>query len=589
MSTQTAEAMPVSAERLAQLDVLTQGLDARGLTWLSGYLAGLAARGAAPVARAADVPQATIVFGTQTGTSKLIAERLHRQLSLAGVAARVVSAGKYPVRELAKESLLYVVISTQGEGDPPDEARGFYEHLLSKRAPKLSGLRFSVLALGDTSYAKYCETGRVLDRRLEELGATRLLDRAECDVDFEPIALGWVDGAFQRAKDALGSGVKVVTPLHPVQAPVARAESHPAEILVNQRITGRGALKDVRHLELSLEGSGLSYQPGDSLSVRAFNPPELVETVLRTLKLDPGQTVEREGRSLPLGTWLREELELTRLSRPVVARAAELGGKEELSRLLTPEGGEGLRALLASHQVVDLLQAHPQGWTAEDLVRGLRRLTRRQYSLASSQRRVGEEAHLTVAVVEYQAFGSPHYGAASRFLATRAVGEKVTVSVDTNERFRLPEDASRDVILIGPGTGVAPFRGFLQERAELGAQGRSWLFFGEQHFRTQFLYQTEWQEALRDRSLSRLSLAFSRDQEAKVYVQHRLREEGRDLFHWLEAGAHLYVCGDAKRMAADVHAALVDVISIHGGRSTEDAEAYLSTLREQQRYQRDIY
>jgi sulfite reductase (NADPH) flavoprotein alpha-component len=585
--------------RSALLARLVEGLDAQTLNWLSGYLAGLAAK--APAAQeSAPTPQATpesrltLVYGTQTGNSKLLAERIKRQAEASGLTVRMLRAGEYPTRELKEEQLLYVVISTQGDGDPPDDARGFFEFIMGKRAPKLENLRFAVLGLGDTSYPKYCEISRVLDARLAELGATRLVDRADCDVDFEPVAAGWIDQAVGRASEALTRRTPATVlelPRSSHAAPAFHRDSpYEAELLANQRITGRGALKDVRHIEVSLGDSGLSYEPGDSLGVWPRNPPELVAAFLEVLKLDGGAALTKDGRTLPLSQWLEQELELTRLSRPFLERHAALARSEELQRMLKPEGGEAFRALLKSHQVIDLLRQWPAPWTAQELIGALRRLTPRLYSLASSQKRVGPEAHLTVAVVDYMAFGTRHVGAASNYLATRTGDQdRARIFIEHNDRFRLPQDPSRDIIMIGPGTGVAPFRAFVQDRAESGASGRSWLFFGEQHFRTQFLYQTEWQEALKQGALSRISLAFSRDQEEKIYVQQRLREAGRDVYAWLEGGASVYVCGEAQRMAPDVHAALIDIITTHGGKSREDAAAYLDAMRDQQRYQRDIY
>lgn len=583
--------------RGALLARLVEGLDAQTLNWLSGYLAGLSARAPAqdstPAPQAAPESRLTIIYGTQTGNSKLLAERIKRQAESSGLTVRALRAGEYPVRELKEEQLLYVVISTQGDGDPPDDARGFVEFVLGKRAPRLENLRFAVLGLGDSSYPKYCEIGKVLDARFSELGATRLVDRADCDVDFEPVATGWIDQAVGKAGEALKRRTPATVlelPRSSHQAPTYHRDApYEAELLANQRITGRGALKDVRHLELSLGDSGLSYEPGDSLGVWPVNPPELVSAFLEVLKLDGGTELSKDGRTLPLSQWLAKELELTRLSRPFLERHAALSGSTELQRMLTPEGAEAFRSLLKSHQVIDLLRQWPAKWTAEELLRALRRLTPRLYSLASSQKRVGAEAHLTVAVVDYEAFGTRHVGAASNYLATRTGEDRARIFIEHNDRFRLPQDPSRDIIMIGPGTGVAPFRAFVQDRAESGASGRSWLFFGEQHFRSQFLYQTEWQEALKQGALSRISLAFSRDQAEKIYVQQRLREAGRDVYAWLEGGASVYVCGEAQRMAPDVHAALIDIISTHGGKSREDAAAWLDTLRDQQRYQRDIY
>ncbi|AKQ67798.1 Sulfite reductase [NADPH] flavoprotein alpha-component [Myxococcus hansupus] len=603
MSTSTAPAFVhalLGDARSAHLFELLQGLDAHALNWLSGYTAGLAAR--APLASVTTVaPEAapavpfTIIYGTQTGNSRLLAERLKQQVESAGLTARLFRASDYPVRELAQEQLLCVVISTQGDGDPPDDARGFCEFILGKRAPRVEALRYAVLGLGDSSYPRFCEVGKALDTRLAELGATRLLERADCDVDFEPVAKGWLDQTFARAREALtprAPATATVLPLREQRTTPAFNKESPfsAEVLLNQRITARGALKDVRHLELSLEGSGLTYAPGDALGVWPHNPPELVERLLSELRLDGTLDVTRDGRTLPLARWLSDGLEITKLNRPFLERHATLSGSTALRDVLQPGNPEAFRTLLASHQLIDVLRAHKANWEATELVQALRKLTPRLYSIASSPLRVGEEAHLTVSVVDYTAFDLRHFGAASYHLATRTAGtDAVRVFIEPNERFRLPEDSDKDVLMIGPGTGVAPFRAFIQERAERGARGRNWLFFGEQHFRTQFLYQTEWQEALKKQTLHRLSLAFSRDRAQKVYVQHRLREAGRDVYAWLEGGAHLYVCGDAQRMAPDVHEALVDVVSTHGGKSREDARAWLETLREQRRYLRDVY
>ncbi|MFY2557820.1 assimilatory sulfite reductase (NADPH) flavoprotein subunit [Corallococcus terminator] len=593
----------LGAQKGALLLELVAGLDPAALHWLSGYAAGLAARPGVAIATstvsvaptATPAAPLTIVYGTQTGNSRLVAERLKHQTESSGLPVRIIRASEYPVRELAREKLLAVVISTQGDGDPPDDARGFCEHLLGKRAPRLEGLSYAVLGLGDSSYPKFCEVGRALDARLSELGATRLVERADCDLDFEPIATGWLDQTLARARETIEPrthAVATVVPLRGATAAPTTSKEAPfsATVLVNQRITGRGALKDVRHVEISLEGSGLEYAPGDALGVWAPNPPELVDAVLKQQRLDGAEPVTREGKTLPLALWLAEGLELTRLSLPFLERHAALGASTVLQSLLAPTGADAFRALLKSHQVIDVLRQHPAPWSAKELVLALRKQTPRLYSIASSPKRVGEEAHLTVAVVDYTAFGERHLGAASSHLATRgADGDSVRIFVERNERFRLPEDLDRDVVMIGPGTGVAPFRAFVQERAEVGARGRNWLFFGEQHFRSQFLYQSEWQEALKKKTLHKLSLAFSRDTAAKVYVQHRLRESGKELYSWLEGGAHLYVCGDAQRMAPDVHAALVDVIAEHGGRSREDAEDWLKTLRDERRYLRDVY
>ena len=586
---------PLPEDKVDLLARLTEGLDAPGLWWLSGYAAGLAARpGARPAAAADAAPRLTVVYGSQTGNARRLAEQLARQAEGAGLGVRLLRADTYPLRELKAEKLLYVVISTQGDGDPPDDARGFVEHLLGKRAPELPGLGFAVLGLGDSSYPQFNATGRQVDARLAELGARRLFARGEADLDVEAVAAPWLSQALDVARDTLKSVAPLasVTPLRPgaaASSPWSRGKPFAAQILANQRLTGRGSRKDVRHVELSLEGSGLGYLPGDALGVWPRNPPALVDAVLAGLSLDGGTRVGSGGQDHTLRDWFGQHRELTRLSRPFLQAHATRSGSAGLQRLLQPENSADFARLLATHQLVDLLQAWPAAWPADELVAALRPLAPRLYSIASAQSAVGPEAHLTVDHVDYVAPGGRRWGAASHFIADAAEGATLPVFIEANDRFRLPRDDARDIIMIGPGTGVAPFRGFLQERSATGAGGRNWLLFGNPHARHDFLYQLEWQQALRSGQLQRLDLAFSRDQADKVYVQHKLREQGRDLFDWLEGGAHLYVCGDASRMARDVEATLLELIATHGGRDADGAREYLGALQQQGRYARDVY
>ncbi|MBS0214777.1 MAG: assimilatory sulfite reductase (NADPH) flavoprotein subunit [Proteobacteria bacterium] len=600
---------PITEENAALLDRLTESLDHGGLWWLSGYAAGLARGRTTPAAalataasEATTTPQLTIVYGSQTGNAKRQAEALSAQVESAGFGVRLLRADAYPLRELKNERHLVIVISTQGDGDPPDDARAFVEFVAGKRAPKLPDLRYSVLALGDSSYPQFCAIGRQLDERLAELGARRWFARGDADLDIETVASPWMATALAAAREALKPQVPLatVTPLRPHAQTAAsiysRDHPFPAEMLVNQRITGRGNRrttldKDVRHVELSLEGSGLKYEPGDALGVWPVNPPRLVDALLATLQLDGDAGISQGDQTLPLREWLSTKREITRLSRPFLVRHAERAGAAALDAILAANDTAALADLLANRQLIDLLRDYPAAWNADDFVAALRPLVPRLFSIASSPRLVGEEVHLTVAHVEYAVEGDidPRWGTASNFLARSDGGATIPVFIERNERFRLPDDASRDIILIGPGTGVAPFRAFVQERAETGASGRNWLFFGNPHAHSDFLYQLEWQDALKSGALHRLDLAFSRDQAHKVYVQDRLRERGADVYEWLQSGAHLYVCGDATRMAKDVHAALLDIIASHGGKSADEAGDYLNELQAQGRYARDVY
>lgn len=610
---------PLPEERKALLARVVDGLDSASLWWLSGFAAGLAqaahpapqlallqgaAAAGAPLATPGE--RATVLYGSQTGNARRVAEGLASELEAAGLAVRLVRADAYPTRELASERLLYLVISTQGEGDPPDDAIGFTEFLNGRRAPRLPELKFAVLGLGDSSYADFCGISRRLDARLAELGATRLFAAGEADLDIDTVAGPWRTQALEQARRTLKPAASptptaTVTPLRPAAAAPAYSHAAPfqAEVLANQPISGRdfkgpafgqhgAADKQVRHLELSLQGSGLSYQPGDALGLVHRNPAAIVEPVLAALALDGDAQVNLQGHSRSLRDWLAGHRELTRLSRPFLAAHAAQARASELVALLAPGRTSDLSALLGSHQLVDVLRRWPAEWEPEGLLAALRPLAPRLYSIASSRARVGEEVHLTVDVLRYQAHGMDRLGSASGYLAALAEGDHAPVYIEANDRFRLPADPARDIIMVGPGTGVAPFRAFVQERAETGATGRNWLFFGSQHFNSGFLYQSEWQDALRRGELHRLDLAFSRDQAHKLYVQHRLRERGRQVYDWLQSGAHLYVCGSIA-MGKDVHAALQDIVAEHGALDAQDAHDFLTALQSEGRYARDVY
>jgi sulfite reductase (NADPH) flavoprotein alpha-component len=587
----------IDGDKLSALERLAEGLSSAELYWVAAWSAARAdqlQRGIVPLQAAKAIGERlTILYGSQTGQAKRIATQLSARAEAAGLAVRLVRADGYAQRDLAKETHLVVVISTQGDAEPPDDARGLVEFILGKRAPKLPGLQYAVLGLGDSSYPQFCAIGQQLDQRLAELGASRLAPLGEADVDVDAVAAPWTERTLEQARQALGATQPAarVTALQPVPSRASHHRDRPfaAPVLDNQPIVARNAGRDVRHVELSLEGSGLRYEPGDAVGVWPQNPPALVDQWLNLLKLDGGRAVFHDGRELPLRHWLTHERELTRLSRPVIAAVADVSGDQELAALLRPDQSSRLAKLLADEQPIDLWRRHPEGWSADELVAALRPQTPRLYSIASSQKAVGDEVHLTVAVIDYAAHGEQRWGAASSFLAAATDERRVPIFIEENERFHLPKEDSRDVIMIGPGTGVAPFRAFVQERRETAARGRHWLFFGNRHFTSEFLYQTEWQAALRDGSLDRLDLAFSRDGDAKVYVQQRIREQGRDLYAWLQEGAHVYVCGDANHMAKDVHAALIDVAVTHGGQSHEQAKEWLSGLLQEGRYARDVY
>ncbi len=587
------EPMPLDVATNARLERALAGLSAGQLQWVSGYAAGLAAAGrtaaGSPPAARTRAAALTVLFGSQTGNSEALARQLAAESRARGLEVDLHSLADYKPAALKREKLVTFVVSTHGEGDPPDDAELFREFLLSDRAPKLAGLKFSVLALGDSSYVNFCRTGREFDQRLRELGAEPVLPVVECDVDYADVAAAWRRELLEQLPDAAEPGA--TTPrLRDVSraADFDRERPFAAEVLVNQKITGRDSTKDVRHIELSLEGSGICYEPGDALAVIAPNPPQLVAQFLSTLTLGADSEVVVRGRGCRLDDALTNELEITATSAAFLDAWRGVSRSLELAALI--ENKAALGELIRTHQVIDILRRFPARVTPQALVDGLRRQGPRSYSIASSFAANPDEAHLTVSAVRYEAFGREHWGAASTHLADRiAVGERVRVFVERNARFRLPADDATDIIMIGPGTGVAPFRAFVEERAGRAAPGRNWLFFGDRNFSSDFLYQLEWLRHSKRGHLHRLDVAFSRDQAEKIYVQDRIAERGADVYRWIERGAHLYVCGDARRMARDVDNALVDVIARFARVERAQAAARLKELRRAGRYQRDVY
>ncbi len=594
---------------------LAAALDRDQAIWVSGYFAGLAAQADAPaVAAGASAPGlaepapaapvaapatrlVTVLFGTDTGNSKELAGELAAAVGAQGVEATVVDMADYKPRALKDEQDLIVVTATHGEGDPPPNALGFFEFLQGRKAPKLPGVRFAVLALGDSTYEHYCSAGRQVDERLEALGAERLLDRVECDVDYEDDAAAWIADLAARlaptepAPAANGVG-PVATAGAAAPAPAtAFGKKNPfvAPILDNVVLTGRGSTKETRHVELSLEGSGLTFEPGDALGVVPQNDPALVERLLDRLSLPAEAAVATKQGELPLVDALTRTFEITAATPRFLDQWAQLSGADELAALR--DGDAKTRtAYFHQHHVLDIVERYPvPGLEPEQFLAGLRPLQPRLYSIASSLAAAPDEAHLTVSTVRYELHELLRTGVASGDLARRTgEDDTVPVYVQANEHFRLPAD-DVPIIMVGAGTGVAPYRAFVQEREARGAEGRSWLFFGERNFRSDFLYQVEWQQFLKDGVLTRLDLAFSRDKTPKTYVQDRIRRAGKDVYAWLEEGARIYVCGDANAMAPDVHTALAELVAEHGGHDADGAEQYLTDLKRDHRYLLDVY
>ncbi|MCY9821055.1 assimilatory sulfite reductase (NADPH) flavoprotein subunit [Aeromonas media] len=585
---------PLSDEQQRQLNQVLSTLNTQQLAWVSGYLYGLSQSGIQSVATSAAVAapsgSLTILYGSQTGNAKGVASAIQAQAKAHGLPVTLTSMADYKPKQLKKESHLLVVVSTYGEGEPPESAVDLFEQLKKGKIGKLEGLKFAVLGLGDSSYEFFCQTGKDFDDFLSKAGAERIHELASLDVDYQEAASAWGEQAVNAVAATLSAGAATASVASSVQQAVGHSQYHkenpfPARLSVNQKITGRDSTKDIRHIEINLEESGITYQPGDALGIWFDNDADLVGEVLALTGLS-GDEATAQG---PLRAALTRHFELTRLHGGFITGLADISGNAALKDLAGDKAQ--VNALVASAQVVDVLKRFPATLTAEQLVKLLRPLTPRLYSIASAQSEVEEEVHLTVGVVRYpQEDGTVRSGGASSYLADRlAEDTEVRVFVEHNDNFRLPANPDTPVIMVGPGTGIAPFRAFMQEREAQGAEGKNWLFFGNPHFTQDFLYQVEWQRYVKSGLLSKISLAFSRDQANKIYVQDRLREAGLELYQWLEAGAHFYVCGDANHMAKDVQEALLDVISDHGHKSREEAEEYLSELRRAKRYQRDVY
>ncbi|MEN2444022.1 assimilatory sulfite reductase (NADPH) flavoprotein subunit [Bacillus aerius] len=595
---------PFSQEQAELLNQLLPTLTDQQKIWLTGYLsaqatlAGSEAVTPAPSAAASAQPvnkDVTVLYGSQTGNSEGLAKKTAQHLEEKGFQVTLSSMSDFKPNNLKKINNLLVIVSTHGEGDPPDNALSFHEYVHGRRAPKLNHLSFSVLSLGDSSYEFFCQTGKEFDERFEELGGTRLFDRVDCDLDYDEPFSEWLQGVASSLSEGEAASLPQETAGANNQAVSEYSRTNPfyAEVLENINLNGRGSNKETRHLELSLEGSGLVYEPGDSLGIYPTNDPALVDELIQTCgwNAEESVTVHKNGDTLPLKEALTSHFEITVLTKPLLQKIAELTKSESLHTLLEEGNEEKLKEYIAGRDLVDAARDFgPFEGTAADFTSILRKIPARLYSIASSLKANDEEVHLTIGAVRYDAHGRERQGVCSILCAERLQpGDTLPVYIQHNQNFKLPQDPDAPIIMVGPGTGIAPFRSFMQEREELGANGKSWLFFGDQHFVTDFLYQTEWQKWLKDGVLTKMDVAFSRDTEEKVYVQHQMKKQSKELFEWLEQGAYVYICGDEKHMAHDVHNTLLSIIQEEGAMSKEKAESYLANLQQQKRYQRDVY
>ena len=588
---------PLSESQLAQLQQATAGLDAVQTAWVSGYLAGVSQGPVtAQVATQSAAQTLTILYASQTGNAKGVASKLAESAKAAGLSVVLKNTADYKAKTLKNETHLLIVASTNGEGEAPDDAIEFHEFLLGKKAPKLPELKYSVLALGDSSYEFFCQTGKDFDERLKALGANQLAPRVDCDVDYDSESEGWISSVVTTLKDDMAQATTTASPVAGLatatESQYSKQNPYAAEFSLSQKITGRDSAKDVRHIEIDLGESGLTYQTGDALGVWFENDEALVDELIAELGYSADQkvslTIAGESSEFSVKEALLTQLEITQTAPSFVEFWAEKSGSETLKAIASDKNTA--REFSGNHQIIDVVNQAKADVDPQTFVEALRKITPRLYSIASAQAEVEEEVHLTVGVVSYDANDKTRTGGASGFLASRLEeGQKVRVFVEHNDNFRLPASDDTPVIMIGPGTGVAPFRAFMQEREARDATGDNWMFFGDQTFTQDFLYQVEWQNYLKSGLLTKMDVAFSRDQAEKIYVQDRLKENASEVFAWLERGAHLYICGDANRMAKDVHQTLLDIIAEHGQLNTEQAEDYLKSLRSNKRYQKDVY
>jgi len=582
---------PIDAAAQRALEQLVRPLSATQIAWLSGYLAQLAEQAVANAAEDEPAEVVTILFGSQSGNTKGLAEQLHTRAQADGIGTYLLSMAELAPRKLAKLQRVILLTSTHGEGEPPESAYALHAFVMDENAPRMESLQFAVIGLGDSSYEHYCQTAVDFDRRLAQLGARRMLPLQCCDVEYEADAQRWQTDVLGRlvALRAKRPATVAARPLEPSEtaAPYTKENPYAATLLENRRITTPDAVADVRHLALGIDPRLVRYRPGDTLGVCFRNDPALVDRIVERLGLDASSPVSQDDGAQPLGQVLTERLELTQVHPTTVRRWSEHVQASRLQAIIADPAK--LRDYARRRQLLDLITDFPASIDADVLSGLLPRLQPRLYSIASSQAELDDEVHLTVAVLRYRRSGQRRLGGASGFLAERLrPNDSLSVYPVHNPSFHLPTPSGVDIIMIGAGTGIAPYRGFLQDRAAAGDRGRNWLLFGNRHFQRDFLYQLDWQAQRKAGLLNRVSLAFSRDRAQKVYVQDRVRTEARELFRWLEEGAHLYVCG-ASAMGEAVHRALIDMVGREGGLQEDAATDYIDNLRREARYHRDLY
>lgn len=602
----SSKANPLTEKQKIALNELVKEVSAEQIIWLNGFLEGRLAgmnggaihteTAAVEVAAIAAVANLTILYGTETGNARELANKLKEKASFKNVSVNLFSMYDYDPRKLKDEENVAILVSTHGEGEPPDMAEDFHKFVTGKRLPKLEKVRFSVLALGDKSYRNFCQTGEEIFTALKKSGAFSVTPLTKCDLNYEVPAEVWMNNFLLNlvpVQTANGSvrreaAEQAVSNFDQPVAEFSKKNPFPATVLDKVRITGRDSDKEVYHLELSLEGSGLTYEPGDSLGIFTKNPAPLVEKIIQKTGINPEKKVLfSEDDEVSVFNALTHRFEITVVTFDMLQKYYEQTKNEELKKLL--EDDQKLDEYLYGSDLLDLLEDFPFDWNINKLLEILRPLPPRLYSISSSMEQVGEEVHITVSVVNFEKKNRKRTGACSSNLAGEIdIEDEILVYIEKNPGFRLPANGAK-MIMIGAGTGIAPYRAFMQHRESLGMIGNTWLFFGDRRFNSDFLYQAEWLKLREKKHLERMEVAFSRDQQEKVYVQHKLLENQKEIFEWIENGAFIYLCGDRRHLAKDVNKTLLDIIRTQGGISGEQAEKYLKNLKREKRFQVDVY
>lgn len=588
------QTLPITKEQLSNLNELIKDFSHNQIAWISGYFWGLLHNKSVIYNEKNIIKNfsVTIISASQTGNARTIAKNLQQDLTLNKIENKLINASDYNFKKISKEKYLIIITSTQGEGEPPEEAFSLYEFIMSKKAPKMSNTNFSVFGLGDSSYAHFSKAGKDFNNRLLELGGIKILDCVNADIDYEEKEKKWRKSILEifcnkklilEEKNSIVVHKKTEKKIYNKENPLL------ATLINKQKITGRFSEKDIKHIEIDINNSGLTYTPGDSLGIWYENDEKIIEEILYLCKLNKNLQILLKNKKITLFDALKKNFELTVNTPNIVKYFANLSRNKFLLRI--SESVEKLKKYSDSYPIIEMLKSYPFSFKVDQLINMLRPLKPRFYSISSSQLENENEVHITVSTLRYNVNYNNYTGGASGYLSDRIKeDDKIKIFVEKNNNFRLPIDHNLPIIMIGPGTGIAPFRAFIQHRINEKAKGKNWLFFGNPKFTEDFLYQTEWQYYTKLGFINKIDLAWSRDQKEKIYVQNKIQEKSKKIWKWIQKGAHIYICGNAEKMAKDVEKVLLeDVISKNGNMNIEFSKKFLNKMRISRRYQRDIY